>query len=205
MLKDLERLVRCESFSGDHQALARSAEAVGALGEHLLGEAPETLIVAGVPHLRWTFGEPRVLLVGHHDTVWPSGSLDTHPWSVTAGVARGPGVLDMKAGLVQMFHALASLPTPDGVCVLVNGDEERGSPTSRELIEQAARRCVAAFVLEASADEEGALKTTRKGTSRYEVVVHGRAAHAGLDPAKGVNATVEAAHQVLALAGLSAA
>ncbi|MEE1806060.1 M20 family metallopeptidase [Streptomyces sp. BE133] len=204
MLADLEELVVCESFSADHAALARSAEAVGTLGERLLGPAPETIVIDGVPHLRWTFGTPRVLLVGHHDTVWPMGSLETHPWSVSDGIARGPGVLDMKAGLVQMFHALASLPSPDGVCVLVNGDEEIGSPTSRALIEEAARGCAAAFVLEASADAEGALKTARKGTSRYEVMVHGRAAHAGLEPEKGVNAAIEAAHQVLAVAGLAA-
>ncbi|MFJ3396199.1 M20 family metallopeptidase [Streptomyces microflavus] len=205
MLADLEALVRCESYSADHAALARSAEAVGAMGARLLGTAPESIVIDGVTHLRWVFGTPRVLLVGHHDTVWPTGSLEARPWSVTAGIARGPGVLDMKAGLVQMFHALASLRTLDGVCVLVNGDEEIGSPTSRELIEEAARGSAAAFVLEASGDRDGALKTARKGSSRYEVTVRGRAAHAGLDPEKGVNAAVEAAHQVLAIAGIGAA
>jgi glutamate carboxypeptidase len=204
MLADLEELVVCESFSADHAALARSAEVVSTLGARLLGAGPETIVIDGVTHLRWTFGTPRVLLVGHHDTVWPMGSLETHPWSVVDGIARGPGVLDMKAGLVQMFHALASLPSPDGVCVLINGDEEVGSPTSRELIEESARGCAAAFVLEAAANEEGALKTARKGTSRYEVVVYGKAAHAGLEPERGVNATIEAAHQVLAIAGLAA-
>ncbi len=202
MLADLEDLVLCESFSADHAALARSAEVVGALGTRLLGAAPETIVIDGVTHLRWSFGTPRVLLMGHHDTVWPMGSLQKHPWSVADGIARGPGVLDMKAGLVQLFHALASLPSPDGVCVLVNGDEEVGSATSRRLIEESVRGCAAAFVLEASADEGGALKIARKGTSRYEVVVHGRAAHAGLEPHKGVNAAVEAAHQVLAVVGL---
>lgn len=204
MLADLETLVLCESFSADHAAVARSAEVVGALGTTLLGAEPETIVIDGVTHLRWTFGTPRVLLVGHHDTVWPMGSLQDHPWSVTDGIARGPGVLDMKAGLVQMLHALASLSSPDGVCVLVTGDEEVGSATSRKLIEEAARGCGAAFVLEASADEQGALKTARKGTSRYEVVVHGRAAHAGQEPQKGVNAAVEAAHQVLSIADLGA-
>lgn len=205
MLADLEELVACESFSADHAAVARSAEVVGALGARLLGAEPETIVIDGVTHLRWAFGTPRVLLLGHHDTVWPIGSLEDRPWSVADGIARGPGVLDMKAGLVQMFHALASLPSPDGVCVLVNGDEEVGSPTSRKMIEEAARACGAAFVLEAAADEAGALKTARKGTSRYEVVVHGRAAHAGQEPHRGVNAAVEAAHQVLAVAGIGAA
>ncbi|WP_285901026.1 M20 family metallopeptidase [Frankia sp. R82] len=204
MLADLEELVVCESFSADHDALARSAEVVGALGARLLGRAPETIVVDGVPHLRWTFGTPRVLLVGHHDTVWPVGSLQACPFSVVDGIVRGPGVLDMKAGLVQMLHALAALPSPDGVCVLINGDEEVGSPTSRELVEQSARGCVATFVLEAAADETGALKIARKGVSRYEVMVSGRAAHAGLEPANGINAAIEAAHQVLAIADLAA-
>ncbi|MCM2430635.1 M20/M25/M40 family metallo-hydrolase [Streptomyces sp. RKAG337] len=204
MLADLEELVVCESFSADHAALARSAEVVGALGARLLGAEPERIVIEGVTHLRWVFGTPRVLLVGHHDTVWPMGSLRSHPWSVVDGVARGPGVLDMKAGLVQMFHAVASLPSLEGVCVLVNGDEEVGSPTSRGLIEQSARGCAAAFVLEAAANEQGALKTARKGTARYEVVVHGKAAHAGLEPHKGVNAAIEAAHQVLAITELAA-
>ncbi|MGW1777986.1 M20/M25/M40 family metallo-hydrolase [Streptomyces sp. NPDC002143] len=205
MLDDLRELVLCESFSADHAAVARSAEAVAALGTRLLGTEPETIVIDGVTHLRWRFGAPSVLLVGHHDTVWPMGSLQNHPWSLADGIARGPGVLDMKAGLVQMFHALASLPSPDGVCVLVNGDEEVGSPTSRQLIEESAREAAAAFVLEAAADDTGALKIALKGTSRYEVVVHGRAAHAGQEPHKGINAAVEAAHQVLAIAGLGVA
>ncbi|MFI6858600.1 M20/M25/M40 family metallo-hydrolase [Streptomyces sp. NPDC050421] len=204
MLTDLEELVRCESFSADLGAVARSAEVVGAVGERLLGVAPQRIVVEGVSHLRWSFGTPKVLLVGHHDTVWPMGSIRNLPWSVEDGRARGPGVLDMKAGLVQMFHALASLPSPEGVCVVVNGDEEVGSTTSRRLIEQSAGGCVAAFVLEASADEGGALKTARKGTSRYEIVVHGKAAHAGQEPEKGVNAAIEAAHQVLSVAALGA-
>ncbi|MFJ4687246.1 M20 family metallopeptidase [Streptomyces sp. NPDC088789] len=204
MLADLEELVGCESFSADHTALARSAEVVAALGARLTGAGPEVIVIDGVSHLRWAFGTPRVLLLGHHDTVWPLGSLRSRPWSVEAGVARGPGVLDMKAGLVQLFHALASLPSLDGVCVLVNGDEEVGSPTSRQLIEETARRCAATLVLEPAADGQGALKTARKGASRYEVEIHGRAAHAGLEPHRGVNASVEAAHQVLALAALGA-
>ncbi|WP_055701253.1 MULTISPECIES: M20 family metallopeptidase [Streptomyces] len=204
MLADLEELVVCESFSADHDAVARSADVVAAQGTRHLGAPPERVVVDGVTHLRWTFGTPRVLLLGHHDTVWPMGSLATHPWSVRDGVARGPGVFDMKAGLVQMFHALASLPSLEGVCVLVTGDEEVGSDTSRALIEEAARQCEATFVLEASADG-GALKTGRKGTSAYELVVHGKAAHSGLEPEKGVNAAVEAAHLVLALDGLAAA
>lgn len=202
MLEDLRELVVCESFSADHRAVARSARVVADQGYRRLGVRAETIVIGGVTHLRWTFGTPRVLLLGHHDTVWPIGSLLTRPWSVADGIARGPGVFDMKAGLVQMFHALAALPSPDGVCVLVTGDEEVGSPTSRALVEESARACAAAFVLEASA-EGGALKIARKGTSMYEVVVHGRGAHAGLDPGKGANAGVELAHQILAVTGIA--
>ncbi len=203
MVADLRELVVCESFSADLDAVARSADVVAAQGARHLGAPPERLVVDGVTHLRWTFGTPKVLLLGHHDTVWPMGSLATHPWSLEDGVARGPGVFDMKAGLVQMFHALASLPSLEGVCVLVTGDEEVGSDTSRALIEETARQCAATFVLEASADG-GAVKTGRKGTSAYELVVHGRAAHSGLEPEKGVNAAIGAAHVTLALEGLAA-
>ncbi|MEV0583587.1 M20 family metallopeptidase [Nonomuraea sp. NPDC050310] len=203
MLADLEELVTCESFSADLEAVARSAKVVGAMGRRLLGAEPEYLVIDGVTHLRWTFGTPKVLLLGHHDTVWPIGTLRTHPWSVVDGVARGPGVFDMKSGLVQIFHALAGLDPLDGVSVLITGDEEVGSTTSAPLIEESARGLAATFVLEASADG-GALKTARKGTSDYRVTVYGKAAHAGLEPEKGANAGIELAHQILAIAGLGA-
>lgn len=198
MLSDLGELVTCESYSADHEAVARSAQVVAAQGLRLLGAEPRMLVVEGVTHVQWTFGTPRILLLGHHDTVWPTGSLKTHPWSVEQGIARGPGVFDMKAGLVQMFHALTLLPSLDGVCVLVTGDEETGSDTSRPLIEELAGQCAASLVLEASAPG-GALKTSRKGVSLYDITVHGRAAHSGLEPEKGVNAATELAHQLLAL------
>lgn len=201
MLDELSVLVRCESPSADLASLERSGQAVAALGERLTGRAPEVIADAGPTHLRWRFGDGprRVLLVGHHDTVWPLGSLDSHPWSVTDGVVRGPGCLDMKAGLVQMFHALSVLEDIDGVTVIVNGDEEVGSPTSSELIEEAAREAPAALVLEMAADD-GALKTARKGISLYEMRISGRAAHAGLEPERGINASIEAAHLILAIA-----
>ncbi|MFG2595963.1 M20 family metallopeptidase [Streptomyces sp. NPDC048462] len=198
MLSDLGELVTYESYSADHEAVARSAQVVAAQGLRLLGAEPRMLVVEGVTHVQWTFGTPRILLLGHHDTVWPTGSLKTHPWSVEQGIARGPGVFDMKAGLVQMFHALTLLPSLDGVCVLVTGDEETGSDTSRPLIEELAGQCAASLVLEASAPG-GALKTSRKGVSLYDITVHGRAAHSGLEPEKGVNAATELAHQLLAL------
>ncbi|MEU4327726.1 M20/M25/M40 family metallo-hydrolase [Nonomuraea dietziae] len=203
MIDDLEELVTCESFSSDLAAVARSAKVVAGMGARHLGAQPETIVVDGVTHLRWSFGTPRVLLLGHHDTVWPIGTLATHPWSVIDGVARGPGVFDMKAGLVQLFHALAGLGDLDGICVLVTGDEEVGSTTSRALIEECARGLSAAFVLEGSADG-GALKTARKGTSDYTVTVYGKAAHAGLEPWNGANAGIELAHQILTIAGMAA-
>jgi glutamate carboxypeptidase len=143
-----------------------------------------------------------VLVLAHHDTVWPIGTLSTHPFEVRDGVLRGPGCFDMKTGLVMAFHALAALGDRAGVTLLVTGDEEVGSFTSRALIEDEARGCLAALVLEASSDG-GALKTERKGVSMYEVRVHGRAAHAGLEPERGVNASVEVAHQILAVSALA--
>lgn len=119
-----------------------------------------------------------------------------------AMAARLPGCFDMKTGIVLALHAIAALPDADGVTLLVTGDEELGSPTSRELIESEAAGCRAALVLEASADG-GALKTERKGVSMYRVRAVGRAAHAGLEPERGVNATIELAHQVLAVRALT--
>jgi glutamate carboxypeptidase len=204
ILADIEALVRCESPSSVRDAVDRSADLVAAVGKRHLGTAPELIVLDGCPHLRWRFGSgpPRVLVLAHHDTVWPLGSLETHPFSVAGGVLRGPGCFDMKAGLVLALHALAELGVPDGVTLLVTGDEELGSPSSRALIEAEAAGCAAALVLEASADG-GALKTARKGVSLYQVRAVGRAAHAGLEPERGVNATVELAHQVLAVAGLA--
>ncbi|MGW4101827.1 M20 family metallopeptidase [Streptomyces sp. NPDC004976] len=203
MLTGLETLIRSESPSADLDAVAASADVVSEVGTDLLGVRPERIVAEGRTHLRWRLGggPSRVLLLGHHDTVWPIGSLERHPFSVDYGVLRGPGCFDMKAGLVMAFHAVAALPDPSGVTLLITGDEELGSPTSRWLVEKEASRCAAALVLEAAA-EGGALKTARKGVSLYEVGVRGRAAHAGLEPERGVNATVEVAHQILAVSTL---
>ncbi len=203
MLADIEHLVTCESPSTDLAAVARSAAEVAVMGAAHLGQEPERIVLDGRTHLRWRLGDGprRVLILGHHDTVWPQGTLARLPFGVRDGVLRGPGCFDMKTGLVMAFHALAALGAPDGVTLLVTGDEELGSPSSRELIESEAAGCAAAFVLEASADG-GALKTERKGVSRYEVVLRGKAAHAGLEPERGVNAAVETAHQILAVAAL---
>ncbi len=204
MLSDLETLLGCESPSADLDAVAVSAEVVARVAAARLGMAAERIVIDGRTHLRWRLGAgaPRVLVLGHHDTVWPLGSLARHPVTILDGVLRGPGCFDMKAGLVIAFHAVAALRDACGVTILVTGDEELGSPTSRALIEAEAAGCSAALVLEASADA-GALKTERKGVSLYEVLVHGRAAHAGLEPERGINATIELAHQVLAVSALA--
>jgi glutamate carboxypeptidase len=209
MLDDIERLIRCESPSADLEAVARSAHLIARIGEERLGAAPEHIEIDGRSHLRWRLGSadpdaPRVLVLAHHDTVWPVGSLATHPFSIEGGVLRGPGCFDMLTGLVMALHALGGMRLaaggPGAVTLLVTGDEEIGSPSSRALIEEEARGCRAALVLEAAGDG-GALKIGRKGVSLYRVEIEGRAAHAGLEPEKGLNATVELAHQVLAVAG----
>lgn len=201
MLEDLRTVVERESPSADLAAIARSADTITELGERLLGSPPERIVIEGRTHLRWRFGTPRVLVLCHHDTVWPIGSLIEHPFEINGDVLRGPGSFDMKVGLVMALHVIAALPNRDGVSLLVTGDEELGSPSSRQLIEDEARGCAAALVLEGSADG-GALKVARKGVSLYEVAVQGRAAHAGLEPERGVNASIEAAHQILAVASL---
>lgn len=202
MVDDLAAVVEIESPSTDIDAGTRCAEHLASLGQTLLGASPTWHSNDGRPFLQWSFGGPtRVLLVGHLDTVWPISTLSRWPFSVTNGRATGPGAFDMKAGLVQGLHALARLDDLGGVSFVVNSDEETGSLSSRRLIEDAAAGATAALVLEPSAG--GALKTARKGVSLYEMAIHGVAAHAGLEPEKGANATVELAHQVLAATGLA--
>lgn len=199
MIDELAALVEAESPTDDLDACARCADLLAEIGGRRLGAAPERLDGS----VLWRFGGPtRVLLVGHLDTVWPLGTLAEMPFAVGDGRATGPGVFDMKAGLVQGVHALAALDSLDGITFLVTSDEETGSLRSRALLEHEARGARAALVLEPSADG-GALKTGRKGVSMYTVTVRGRAAHAGLEPEKGVNALVELSHQVLALAGIA--
>ncbi len=203
MLADLEAFVRCESPSADLAAVRQSADLIAAVGTERLDAAPDRLEIDGCSHLRWRFGPGpnEIVILAHHDTVWPLGSLTHHPFVVDGEVIRGPGTVDMKAGLVQAMHAIAAARDGgvrlDGVCLLVTGDEEIGSPTSRALIEDEADGAAACFVLE-GAGPRASLKTGRKGTSLYRVEVTGRAAHAGGEPEKGINSTVELAHLILA-------
>ncbi|GHC82060.1 glutamate carboxypeptidase [Nocardiopsis terrae] len=203
MLEDLRTLVETESPSRDVESLKGSAGAVAALVERRLGGRAALVESPAGPHVHWSGGgEPRVLVLGHHDTVFPLGTLARRPFRVEGGRATGPGVYDMLGGLVQAVHGLAALDDLAGVEVLVTADEEVGSHHSRALIEERARACGAVLVFEGAA-EGGHLKIARKGCGTFEVFVRGRASHAGLEPEAGVNALVEAAHQVLDIAALN--
>jgi glutamate carboxypeptidase len=200
MLQDLEALVNAESPSNDAAALSRCSDTLAEIGRHHVG-SPQLVALGGVKHFRWTGEKPRVLVLGHYDTVWPIGTVDRWPFALDGGRATGPGVFDMKAGLVQGLHGLAMLGDLDGIELLITADEEIGSITSRALVEEAARRSRAVLVLEPSAG--GAVKVARKGGSMYRLEIKGRAAHAGLEPEKGINALIEMAHQVLEVAALA--
>lgn len=202
MIEDLRTLVEIESPSRDLDALSASAKTVAAVIEGRLGGQAVLIEGEAGPHVHWSGGgEPQVLILGHHDTVFPLGTLERRPFAVEDGHATGPGVFDMLGGLVQAVHGLAALDDLSGVEILVTCDEEVGSRSSRALIEERALACGAVLVLEGAA-EGGALKTGRKGCGTFQVSIAGRASHAGLEPEAGVNALIEAAHQVLDIAAL---
>jgi glutamate carboxypeptidase len=153
-------------------------------------------------------GRPLQLLVGHCDTVWPLGTLDEMPFEVDGNEIRGPGVFDMKGGLVQMIFALAALraaPVRLNVTpvVFINSDEENGSPTSRRPLRRLARCADRAFVLEPALGLDGKLKTARKGAGRFTIRITGKSAHAGLDPESGSSAILELSHVVQQLHALN--
>ena len=207
MLADIERVINIETPSSDKEAVKRGAEDFAALMRERLGVEPDLIDIDGVTHVRLRFGDGdrKVILVNHQDTVWPHGTLDRLPFSNKDGVLRGPGVFDMITGAIMSVHATALLQDNgtdlDGLTILVTGDEEVGSTTSAEFIVNEAKGASAAFVLEAS--QHGALKVERKGSSIYTVNVHGKAAHAGLEPEKGINAGLELAHQMQVIAGFA--
>lgn len=208
MLADVRALVSIESPSRDIEKLTQHAHEISRLMERHLGSAP-TLIDSPVgPHIHWQGGQsPHTLILGHHDTVHPVGTLEQFPFVVEGDRASGPGIFDMKAGIVQAIHGLAALRrvAPEllgGVEILLTADEEIGSHASRTLLEERARAAGSTLVLEPSGDG-GALKTGRKGTGTFTLHVHGRASHAGLEPEKGINALTELAGllpQIVALA-----
>ena len=143
----------------------------------------------------------QLLVLGHYDTVYAKGKLAKMPFRIRGGKAYGPGIFDMKAGIVQALFALQALQELKAslkkrVVFLWTSDEEIGSESSRKLIETEARRSDAVFVLEPSFGPRGLLKTARKGVGQAELIVRGRASHAGLAPEEGVNAIHELARQL---------
>jgi glutamate carboxypeptidase len=146
----------------------------------------------------------QLFVLGHYDTVYPTGTLEKMPFRVRGGKAYGPGTFDMKAGIIQAMFALEALQEArtklaKRLVFLWSSDEEIGSESSRKLIEAEARRSDAVFVLEPSLGPMGLLKTSRKGVGEAQMMVHGRASHAGLAPEAGVNAIHELAAQIVRL------
>jgi glutamate carboxypeptidase len=216
LIDTTKALVRLESPTTDKPAvdrcgreLASRIEAIGGRvtrlsrperGDHLLSEFPSPSLGAG------GCGTSQILLLGHFDTVWPVGQLERMPITEENGRLHGPGIFDMKAGIAAGLLAARALletgaPLSRRIVMLWTSDEEVGSATSRQVIEDEARRSDAVLVLEPSLPG-GAVKTARKGCGTYEVIVHGISAHAGIDPAKGASAVHELAHQVIAVQAL---
>ena len=199
-LKALEILVRCESPTEDLVACNEVMVLAADIAQKVLVAPAQIRQVNGRPVFWWGAEKPAVVLLGHLDTVWPKGSFEPL-WEVRGDIARGPGIFDMKAGFIQALYALQGIT--GSVALVATSDEESGSATSKELIQELSRSAKAVLVLEAAV--EGKVKVGRKGTAMYQVIVHGRASHAGLEPEKGVNATTEMAHVVLALSKLESA
>jgi glutamate carboxypeptidase len=214
ILDSIRVLVERETTSKEEARLNEIADFVARQLSDLGGQIELTPQPGYGTHLRARFGfghdlsEPQVLVLGHLDTVWPVGTLDRMPFRLTPeGAAHGPGIFDMKSGIVIAVQALnairsLSLQTKRPVTLLLTCDEEIGSKTSRPLVEEEAQHSAAALVLEPPITG-GVVKTGRKGIGVFGVRAIGRAAHAGLDPRKGVNANVELSHQILRLAAMN--
>lgn len=213
MVELLTDLARIESPTDDPAAVAPVLDRLGAelratglLVRRIRGRRTGGLLVARpadrIPH------RPLQLVVGHCDTVWPVGTTAQMPIGVVGDEIRGPGVFDMKGGLVQLVFALRALSalaleTPATPVVLVNSDEETGSPESQRTTIRLARRAARAFVLEPAFGPAGKLKTARKAVGEFEIVIRGKAAHAGLSPTEGVSAVLELSHQIQKLFALN--
>ncbi len=201
-LADLEQLVRLETPSGDLEGLERAASwlerAFGRVCVVHRSDTPQGPVLRALA----PGSGARVVVLAHYDTVHPRGSWP-ELWRVDGDRVFGPGTADMKGGLLFALHALHLLD-PDArpeLEAILTPDEEVDSRAGRPFIERAARAARAVLVLEAPTND-GDLKVARKGVGRYRLTVHGKAAHQGVEPEKGVNAVVEAARQVLRLAGL---
>ncbi len=207
MLAALRRLVLAESPSFEKTAADRCCRLLekewrkrGARVERLAQKSRgDHLRIAWWPHKSRPAGQ--LLVLGHYDTVYSTHTLATMPFRIAAGKAYGPGAFDMKAGLVQALFAYAALKNSAAalrkrLVFLWTSDEEIGSESSRKFIEAEARRSDAVFVLEPALGPWGLLKTARKGVGEAEILVHGKASHAGLAPEEGVNAVHELARQI---------
>ena len=204
-------LVEQESMSREAEATRRIAEN---LGESLAstGAAVELLNdPAYGSTLRARFdclgdqspNDKQLLIVGHLDTVWPLGTLAARPFRIDGDRAFGPGIFDMKSGVMLASFAMRAikelgLGPRRNVTLLMTCDEETGSHFSRSVIEEEARRTHAALVLEPPIPG-GTIKTGRKGVGEFELIIRGRPAHAGNDPRAGISAITELAHQILAI------
>jgi glutamate carboxypeptidase len=197
MLSALEKLVRLESPTEDLDACRAVIELASQIALDVLGTPAQIREVNGRPVFWWGAQNPDVIVLAHLDTVWPKGSFQSL-WSIKENVASGPGIFDMKAGFIQGLFAMKGI---DGsVALVATSDEETGSTTSKEFIKEISAKAKAVLVVEATLN--GKVKTGRKGTAMYQVKIHGKASHAGLEPEKGVNATVEMGHAILAVSGL---
>src|SRR5260370_34772047 len=207
MLATLRRFVEAESPSLEKAAVDRCCSVIarewtkhGTRVERMAQkQRGDILRITHAPSKSRPSGQ--LLVLGHYDTVYSSGTLQKIPFRVSAGKAYGPGVFDMKAGIVQALFALqalqqAEIPLSKRVVFLWTSDEEIGSEASRRLLEAEARRSDAVFVLEPSFGPRGLLKTSRRGVGKAELIVHGRASHAGLAPQEGINAIHELARQL---------
>jgi glutamate carboxypeptidase len=209
-LQLLEQMVNMESPSTDKALVDRFAQFVGSQFEAIGGAVDYVPAERFGDHLRVKFpgkSSQKILLLGHTDTVFPVGEVARRPFQITNGRATGAGVFDMKAGILIMWSALRALlktgnPLEHAITVLLTSDEEVGSSTSRTMLESEASTARAVFVLEPSLPG-GVLKTARKGVGRFTIKAIGRAAHAGVDPGKGINAIEEIARQVLLLQAMS--
>lgn len=205
----IRALVQRESPSHDKKAVDEAGETAARLFELLGGRVTYHKRVHAGDVVQVDFNGVRkgshVMLLGHHDTVYPRGTLDRMPWRAQKGRLFGPGVFDMKAGIAMMMFAISSLrelhgALPRPVTVLLSSDEEIGSHASRGIVEATARNATAVLVLEPSQGPKGACKTSRSGVGDYRVEVSGVAAHAGLDFEKGHSAVLELAAQLLKIA-----
>jgi glutamate carboxypeptidase len=207
LIEAIETLARLESPSTDKAAVDRCGEAIAVQGEALGGEVDRLRRDLRGNHVRIEFqGDgPRVMLLGHFDTVWDVGQIRRMPVVRRDGKLHGPGVFDMKSGIavaMLSMRAIAAVAVPaPRVVMLWTTDEEVGSGTSREAIEEEARRSDAVLVLEPSLPG-GAAKTSRKGCGDFDLTVRGVSAHAGIDPGKGASAIHELAHQITTLTAL---